>query len=194
MPGYQNEVTIELRGEDQRILSRQIIPLPYINKYGYASLVMNLAFEIPGTAEAGRLVISTQDEYGRMTALNSVALILLALGKSDLLAPNDVRESLFIQQPAPKSVIQGGKLIVNGYALQTSDQFLMLQLIATDGRVVGKRVASLSVPPEGGYGNFITEVPYTVTEATPALLVVWEGEGGFKNVVQLSSVDVLLGP
>ena len=193
-PGYLQRVKVELIGEDKRILVRQIVSLPYVNRYGEAVLSLKLNFEIPGAAESARLSISVEDEYGRMTALNSLPLILISVGDSDLIPSLDLRQPIFIQQPAPRTLIQGDSLMVSGRAHPDGDEFIMIQLVGQDGKVVGKRVCSLTQPDTSGYGSFVIDVPYTVTEITPALLTVWQSEDGFSNIIHLTSQEILLSP
>jgi hypothetical protein len=193
-PGANYKVQIELLGEDRRLLARQIVVVPWVNRQGMAALYMKLDFEIPGTAEAGRLVISVADEFGRTTALNSVPLILISIGESDILPPANKLAPITIQLPARKTLIQGENLLVYGFARPSSDGYLMAQLIAEDGRVIGKRVTNVEAQPGSGYGSFTAEVPFFVTEPTPALLVVWEGDGSLSNIIYLASVEVLLSP
>jgi len=193
-PGDEGKVIIELLGEDRRVVSRQIKVLPWVDKDGFASLYIKLDFEISATAEAGRLVISSPDEFGRTKWLNSVPLILISLGEPDIIPPVDTLETIVIQQPPPRTLVQGGTLLVHGTIRPSSDQYFMAQLITTDGRVVGKRVGNAPFPAEGSFTSFTVEVPYSVTEPTEARLVVWEGEGGFSNIVHLSSVEVMLSP
>jgi len=193
-PGNDGVVQVELLGEDRRVLTRQIVTLPWVDRYGRSTLYIKLEYEIPAAAEAGRLVISTTDEFGRLNAVNSTSLILMSLGEADLVPPPDLLTQIFIQLPSPRTLIQGKNLLVHGFARPVSDDYLLLQLVGEDGNILGKRVTNLETPGDNGYGSFTAEVSYQVSEATPALLVVWMGEGSLSNIVHLSSVEVLLGP
>jgi hypothetical protein len=193
-PGAENRVQVELLGEGGGILARQIVTLPWVDRYGKATLYIKLDFEIPSTAEAGRLRISTTDEYGRTTAVESVPLILISIGQSDILPPPDTLAPLFVELPTRKSLVQGKTLLVHGWSRPNSDDYLLLQLVGEDGQVLGKRVTNLEAPGPNGYGSFTAEVPFFVTAPTPALLVVWEGEGSLSNIIHLTSVEVLLSP
>lgn len=193
-PGYEKRVRVELIGEDQRVLTRQIIAIPYLNREGEGILSLSLNFEIPGTAEAARLSISTEDEFGRMTALNSIPLILMSVGEADLIPALDMRQPIFIQQPAPKTLIQGDTVVVSGRAHPDGDEFIMIQLVAEDGKVVGKRICSLTPPDASDYGMYVIDVPFTVTESTPVLMMVWQSDDGFSNIIHLTSQEILLSP
>ncbi len=191
-PGYEKRVRLELIGEDQRVLTRQIIAIPYLNREGEGILSLSLNFEIPGTAEAARLSISTEDEFGRMTALNSIPLILMSVGEADLIPALDMRQPIFIQQPTPKTLIQGDTVVVSGRAHPDGDEFIMIQLVAEDGKVVGKRICSLTPPDASDYGMYVIDVPFTVTESTPVLMMVWQSDDGFSNIIHLTSQEILL--
>lgn len=193
-PGKGGQVEITLYGEDWRVLVRQIKPLPYINRQGFATLYESMPFEIPGTAEASWLSLAVTDEFGRKTSINSVPLILLSLGQADIIPPADILSPIVIQQPSPLTLIQGKKVIASGLARSGGDTYLMMQLIKQDGNIVGNRVTDVKPAKDGGLGTFIAEVPYDVQEVTPVLLVVWQGKGSLSNIIYLSSVEVLLSP
>ncbi|NMC12347.1 MAG: hypothetical protein GYA34_05625 [Chloroflexi bacterium] len=193
-PGVLQRARVDLIGEDKRVLARQIVSLPYVNRFGEAILSIKLNFEIPGAAEAARLSISVEDEYGRMTALNSIPLILLSVGESDLIPYLDLRQPIFIQQPAPRTLVQGNTVVVSGRAHPDGDEYIMIELVDQNGKVVGKRVCSLSEPDTSGYGTFLIDVPYTVSESTPVLITVWQSDDGFSNIIHLTSREILLSP
>ncbi len=193
-PGKGGQIEITLYGEDWRVLVRQIKPLPYINRQGFATLYESIPFEIPGTAEAGWLSLAVMDEFGRKTSINSVPLILLSIGQADIIPPADVFSPIVIQQPSPMTLIQGKKVIASGLARSGGDTYLMMQLITQSGNIVGNRVTDVKASKDGGLGTFTAEVPYNVEEVTPALLVVWQGKDSISNIIYLSSVEVLLSP
>ena len=130
----------------------------------------------------------------RVTAVNSVPLILLSIGQSDVIPAVDLRAPILIQQPQPNALLQGKKVIASGLVRSSGDTYLMIQLLDSEGRVLGQRVTNIQPAKEPGFGSFNTEVPYTVSEPTPALLVVWHGVGSLSNILYLASVEVLLSP
>ncbi len=193
-PGAGGKVRIELLGEDHRLLARQIKTFTTLPAGAWAVLLTDLEFEIAGVAEAGRLQISVDDEYGRTTALNSVPLILLSLGDNDITPPIDVLAPISIQQPQRKTLVQGGTLLVSGIARPGSDQPLMVKLLSTEGQELGMRLAKVNDPIQNGYGSFVVEVAYSVEKTTPALLVVTEGGRNLNDVIHLTSKEIVLSP
>jgi hypothetical protein len=195
LPGYKQRVQIELLGEDRRVLFREIKAVLYVNPGAMAIVTLDKEFEIQATAEAGRLVIRTTDQYGRLTAVNSVPLILLSVGDPDISPPADQYNPILIGEPTPKTLIQSGRLLVTGLARPNGDGPLMIQLIDQKGSVVGQRLASITPPDApGGYGTFATEVTYTVSAPTPVLLTVWQGGDSIEDIIHLTSREIVLSP
>ena len=193
-PGKGRQVQIELFGEDRRVLVRLIQPVVWIDRSGFAQLYKEIPFEIPNVAEAAWLTLSVTDDLGRVTAVNSTPLILLSIGASDVIPAVDLRTPIVIQQPQPNALVQGKKVVVSGLVRSGGDTYLMIQLWDAQGKILGQRVTNVQPAEEIGFGSFNTEVTYTVTEPTPALLVVWQGVGSLSNILYLASVEVLLSP
>jgi hypothetical protein len=192
--GAKGRVRIELLGEDRRVLYREIRVINYAPAGAWAIVLADIDFEIAAIAEAGRLQLSVDDEYGRTVSLNSVPLILLSHGDSDITPPIEVLEQIIIQQPVEKSLIQANKVLVSGLARPNSEYPLQVQLIAPDGQIVGHRLADLNTPPGSNYGRFATEVDYQVDKTTNARILVTQGESGINDIIHLSSVEVMLSP
>lgn len=186
-------VRIELFGEDGRLLVRQDKKF-LANSVSWSNLSLDLDFEISATAEVGRLVISADDTYGRLMALNSVDLILMSVGEADINPSSAVDETIVIQQPGVKSLIQGGQVLVSGLARPNTSRPLMAELRDEKNKVVGFRQLGVSDPVEDGYGTFAVEVPYKVDALTPARLSVFEDGENVSTKTHLSSIEVMLGP
>ncbi len=192
--GNGKVLRIELFGEDGRLLARYLRTFQNI-PWQAARVDVNLDFEISGAGELGRLVVSLEDVYGRLIDVNSVNLILLSSGQTELNPATALQQRLVIQEPTPKALIQGGKLIVSGRALPNRpDQPLRVMIISEEGRILGQRLARVNVTIPGDYGVFIAEVPYTVTDLTSALLVVFEEGEPISDIAYLSSIEVMLAP
>jgi hypothetical protein len=200
-PGAGSQARIELLGEDGRLLfgETKVFNVP---EGAQAVLSMDIDFEIAAAAETARLQMYVQDAYGRTTAFNSVPLVLLSLGDSDINPPTDVLDPITIGQPTRKALIQGGTLLVTGMARFPAGTSLLARLIAEDGQEVGMRLANVAGDPESpdaglpvdGYNLYAVEVPYRVSQPTPALLVVSVGDADNTDIIHLTNVEVLLSP
>lgn len=192
IPGERGTVIVELLGEDGRILVRKVLSYTPGNRVRIAT---DLEFEIPVVAEAGRLVISTEDDDGRISALASVDLIMLSVGKDEINPSGDQLETIIIQEPIANTLIQGGSLMVSGLAL-AGDEPLYIELIKADGSPAGpsRQVEVIPLPDYQGYGTFTTEIPYTVTRTTAVRLIIYERAGRIPGITHLSSTVIFLTP
>ena len=193
VPGAAGKVTVELLGEDGRLLARQIVVLNE-NLGRKAGLALDLAFEIPGISELGRLQIITADEWGRPTAISSVDVILLSTGISDLNIVTDFLAHVMIKEPQAGDLIQGGILVVTGVARPTLDQSFLVELIAEDGKVVGMRLFDAEAGDINDHRPFLVEIPYTVTEPTRVLLVIRERSDRIPGTIYLVSMEITVSP
>lgn len=192
-PGDRGRVTLELFGEDGRQLVRQI---KTFNTTPGARVNLNaeLEFGIQAAAEVGRLVISAQDQAGRLVVLNSVDLILLSLGQSDINPSDALLEDIIIQQPVINTLVQGGTLVVSGLANPNTDRPLHVEILNDKNQVVGQRLAAVDRPTEGGYGIFAVEVPYQVSGFSTVRLIVFEDGERMSPIRHLASVEFMLSP
>jgi len=193
-PGAGGKVRIELMGEDGRLIYREIRVIDLVPVGAWATITLDIDYEIAVAAEAGRLKISVDDAAGRTVALNSLPLILLSVGDADIVPPADVLAPLIIRQPRKKALIQGGTLVASGRARLEGDGPLMVKLVTATGGEVGFRLADVVFQDGDSYGEFAVEVPYKVSEPTPALLVILEPGASLSDVIHLSSIEVLLSP
>jgi hypothetical protein len=102
-------------------------------------------------------------------------------------------EPIVIREPTKNQLIQGGKVIVSGLAKPTED-FMLVELVTSDGIVVGYRQAFATPAPDGSYVPFAVEVPYQVVAPTWVRLRVSESGTRITGMEHLSSVEVLLSP
>jgi len=186
-------VRIELHGEDGRLLARELRTFENI-PWNVANLSANLDFEISVVAEVGRLVISVEDSFGRLIDVNSVDLILLSEGVTELHPASALLQRIIVEEPTKNALIQGGNLIVSGRARPNGDQSLRAEIITEDGKVVGQRLVGVSIFTPGDYGQFAVEIPYNVDELTPALLVIYEDGGQLSPIAHLMSQEIFLAP
>jgi hypothetical protein len=194
-PGDDGRIRVELTGEDGRVLYRQVFLYTDAPAGARVNLNTKINFEIVGVAETGRLTVSVNDEYERLKALTSVDLVLLADGQADLTPTGDLLEDILIQQPLIKTMVQGENVLVTGLARTGNNQPLLIELIATDGRVLGSRLAGITpLQEDGGHRLFAAEVPFTVSSPTWVRVTVYDNSGRLPGPKHVSSVEVLLSP
>jgi hypothetical protein len=145
-------------------------------------------------AENGWLQIVQEDSKGRIASVNSVDLLLLALGDSELNDAPDTFEDIVIQAPRAKALIQGGNVRVTGLARMHSSQPLLIELETSDGKIVGTRQVSVTPIPGSTHGSFEIDIPYQVSSPSQVRIKVWEPSEKIHGILHLSSVEVLLSP
>ncbi len=192
IPGAERRAQVELWGEDGHLIYRKIFTFNSINLH--TSVLKDFGFETAGVAETGRLVVQTQDDYGRVMALASVDLILLAEGEADINLAHDVLAPIVIQQPEAEVLIQGGTLTVSGLVRTTGEQPLLVELIATDGRVVGSRLAGVTPTQTGEHHPFSVEIPYQVDAPTWVRVTISARGGSQPGPINIKTVEILLSP
>jgi hypothetical protein len=187
----QGEVLlVELRGKDGRLLVR------HLHRKGLTiddSLKAALNFQLRDPEEAGRLLLISRDIHQRTSAVNSVDLILSA-GAELILPAADASQSIQIHQPTAGSYQSGGNIIVSGTIRTETEGPLHIELVNQKGGIIGQRLAGIAGNPGGDSRTFTVEVPYSVSEATPVRVLVYEDGGLISPVRHLTSLEVILEP
>lgn len=191
---YHVEIWIEplQPGGEPRLLYRDVQRL-ISNPIDWVYLDPHIQFELSRVSEFGQVRVGMYDQNGRAVSVNSVDLILLSMGPSDITPTGDLTDPIVIREPTPNHLIQGGMVIVSGLA-KPSEEFMLVELVTSDGNVVGYRQAFVAPAPDGSYVPFTVEVPYTVTTGTWVRLQISENGVRIPGVEHLSSVEVYLSP
>jgi hypothetical protein len=193
IPGDGGRARVELYGEDGRLMYRKLFI--FSSPTGaQANLVTDIDFEIKGVAETATLVISTDDWYGRIKTLSSEDLILLSVGDSDINPPGDHLAPIVFQEPTPNILIQGGTFIVSGLVRTATDLPLLIELITTDGKVIGNKLAGITPGQAGQHRTFAAEINYKVDSPTWVRVTASEWNKWLTGKATLTSVEVLLSP
>lgn len=192
--GGDSNLTIELIGEDGRVISRKVLEIGG-NPRRRFWLAPDLPFEIEGAAETARLQLVTFDEFGRIEALSSVDLVLLQIGRNEINPPAITQEPYLIRQPARDDVVSGGLLVVHGLARPLNDSPLLIELVNEQRAVIIQK--QVIVPPPTGelsHTPFTVEIPYQVSDLTPVRLTIRQEGSRIPGTVALVSRLITLAP
>lgn len=194
LTGAEGKVTIELVGEDGRVISRQV--QDFGDKAGRRYWAApELPFEIDAAAETARLQVLIQDEYGRAAALTSVDLVLLQVGRNEINPSLIDEDPYLIRRPEADEVVSGGLLALEGLARPLNDSALYIELIDERGVVLSLKQLNVPAPVgELSHTPFIVEIPYKVSEVTPVRLVIRQEGSRIPGTVALSSQLISLAP
>ncbi len=195
MPGRDGYVWLRLIGEDSRTIVEQ--KLDY-RQYKERSLRIAplVSFSITSAAETARLELRIKDEYDRLIALSSVDLLLMMVGEDEIYPPTTIQERYLVRFPKPEQTISGGNVPVIGLANPINSNPVILELIDTQGNVLGS--TQIQVPPPTGdlsHTPFEAVIPYTITESKQVRLTLrQESNGRIPGTVALSSLTITLEP
>ncbi len=188
--GESGVIQVDLLGEDGRLLGRVIDRVERLLSGVYR--VYKMPFQIRAAAEKGYLQISTKDKQGRIRAINTLPLILLSAGTNEITpAGNVIYERAVLYTPKDKASVSGGVVNIEGRFWPFSVQPVFIDLIGPDRQVINTRVLTLnSLAPQ----DFVTTLPYKVTEQTPALLSVRQMEPSLNMPIYVYTQQITLNP
>ena len=187
--GDSASVQVDLYGEDGRLLSRmlkRVLPHPD-GSYQF----IKIPFEIPGAGELGRVTVSTTDKAGRITALNSVHVLLVSSGSNEINPSGNPSEPIGVFNPLLGELVSGGVLNVRGDVWPFNLQPVIFELLGPDGNSISLRILTVdSINPQ----LFETTIPYKVTEPTLARLSIRQDDDRISGLFYVYSQEVLLNP
>jgi hypothetical protein len=192
VPGHNNQASLDLYGEDGHLLASKLLLL--YTPYKWASFSLEMPFDLNSIGELGRLTLSTQDDYGRVNAVDSVHLLLLSEGTSIINQPGDLRERCVISLPVAGQRIFGGILTVAGKMHPFNNLPLTLELVGRDGKVIGTQVIPISSSPNNDELPFRVDIRYNISNPAWALLSVRQNDDRIGGLMYLYSQEVFLNP
>lgn len=187
--GSSQKVQIDLYGEDGRLLARELRNVLTTREGAFVSV--RIPFEIRAVAELGRITISTLDAEGRLQALNSVRVLLLSEGTSEITTPGNPSEPVGLFSPTTRDVVSGGVLNLRGDIWPFNLNPVILELIDPDGKSLGLRIITVNtINPQ----LFETTIPYRVSEPTAARLIIRQDDDRMTGLFYAFSREILLNP
>jgi hypothetical protein len=192
VPGHDNQANLDLYGEDGHLLASKLLQL--YTPYKWASFSLEMSFDLNSIGELGRLTLSTQDDYGRINAVNSVHLLLLSEGASIINQPGDLRERCVISMPVAGQRLSGGVLTVAGKIRPFNNLPLTLELVDRDGNVIGTQVVAINITPNNDDVSFRVDMRYNISNSVWALLSVRQNDDRIGGLMYLYSQEIFLNP
>jgi hypothetical protein len=187
--GESQSMQVDLNGEDGRLLARTVKKVPSSNHGVLQSI--KIPFEIGGTAEVGRITITTLDKAGRIQALNSVRVLLLSSGENEITPTGNPSEPVGVTSPLEEESVSGGVLTVRGDVWPFSLQPVIFELAGPDGKSLGLRILSVeNTNPQ----LFEATIPYKVSEPAIARLLIRQDDDRMPGFFYVYSQVVLLNP
>ena len=195
--GESDKIQVDLLGEDGRVLSREIKKLVR-NPLGIFQR-FEISFEIRAVSEAGYIRISTEDDFGRMQAVNTLPVLLYSVGTPQINPPgNFIYERIAMDGFKEKSNFYAGQAALQGRIWPFSDQPFVVEMISTQGKTLSSRILGIN-----GIDTqpFETVLPYKVTEPTPVRLtfrqenpLIGISDPVLGKLAYLYTIEVILNP
>ncbi len=185
-----HKIQVDLFGEDGRLIGRT---LRIVSGYpGGDPLSVKMPFEIRAAGENGVVQISTRDGHGHIQSLNSVRVLLLSSGASQINpAGNNIYERVVFYDLPPDFHTSGGILPVRGRFAPLNDKPVILELVADNGTSLGLRVLNFTGTD---WQAFDTTLPYKVTADTPAQLFIYQDDKVIDGRAYVYSQPIDLNP
>ena len=139
-------------------------------------------------------VYASSARDGGITHLSSTGVIFSPSGPEDIVTNQPHPEQITIFQPQNGGTVSGGVAHVEGFALASFEQTLLIDILDEQGNVVGSQPVTVQAPDLGQPGPFSADVVYTVTASGPGRVVVRDVSPAFGGDTHLSSVEITLEP
>jgi hypothetical protein len=194
-PGDDGIVRIQLVGEDGRIISSQLL-----NYYNYINrrfwIAPEIEFDIPGVGETARLELIALDQFNRPMDIFTLDLLLLKMGKSEIVPMDFEREPYIIRYPSSGDVARGGEVWISGLINPVNSSPITISLLNENNDIVGQSVFQVAAPSGNlSHTPFAIEIPYEVEDNTPVRVVIFqESDTRIPGIIHLSSFSMTVGP
>lgn len=155
---------------------------------------VDLPFNISGEQQAFIQVYATSPRDGGITHLASVGVTIADSGP-EILRPMEVQpERIMIYQPTSGAAVSGGVAHIEGFALASFEQTLLVEVLDADGNVLASQPVTVAAPDLGQPGPFNVDIPYSIATSGPGRIVVRDISPAFGGDAHLASVEVTLEP
>jgi len=155
---------------------------------------LDLAFSVSEERQGFIQVFDASARDGGIRHLNSVAVTLLPSGVPEVRVAVPGPERIAIFQPAPGDTLNGGSVHVEGFALASFEQTLVIEVLDADGTVVGGGPVMVQAPDLGQPGPFSADIGYMIGAGGPGRVVVRDISPAHGGDSHLASVEITLRP
>jgi hypothetical protein len=155
---------------------------------------VDVPFEVESTTQGFIQVFTESARDGGITHLSSVGVALAPSGPETIVPGQFHPEQIWIQSPVLGQAISGGVVRVQGYALASFEQTLVIDVYDASGNLVGRKPTMTHAPDLGLPGPFDDTVSYSVGSAGPGRIVVRDPSVAYVGDYHLASVEITLSP
>jgi hypothetical protein len=153
-----------------------------------------VAFSVMGERQGFIQVFTESPRDGGRTHLSSVGLRLSSTGPEEVRIVTPYPERIEIFKPRTGDTLSGGAVLVEGFALASFEQTLIVAVLDEDGKVLNMEPVTVRAPDLGYHGPFGIIMYYSISESQPGRIVVIDPSPAHGDDTHLSSVEVFLEP
>jgi len=155
---------------------------------------LELPFEVSEERQAFIQVFDSSARDGGLLHLASVGVLLTPGGPAEILTVEPHPERIEILQPLPGGTVNGGVVHVEGFALASFEQTLLIEILDVDGNVIGQQPVIVNAPDLGQPGPFSADIPYDTSISGPGRVLVRDLSPAFGGEAHAASVEIQLQP
>lgn len=155
---------------------------------------VDVLFELDEDQQGFIQVFHVSARDGGVLQLNSVGVLLATDEPEEIVFADPQPAQIAIFEPSMGDTVSGGVAYVEGFALASFEQTLVVRVLDADGNMVGEEPIMVDAPDLGEPGPYSAEVSYTVTEAGPGRIVVIDPSPAHGDDVYRTSVEIELLP
>jgi hypothetical protein len=188
---FEQNLVIRLLDEDGEILAQQ--PTTIQSELGQRGpFSAEIPFNVPVERQAFLQVYTESPRDGQITHLHTVGVRLSPTGPAEIRTAQPSMERIIIFTPLPGQAVAGGSLHVEGFALASFEQHLLVELYDEDGSRLAYTPVTVQAPDLGFPGPFRASLSYQVSQEQAGRLVVRDPSVAFPGDVHISSVELRL--
>jgi hypothetical protein len=155
---------------------------------------VDVPFEVESTTQGFIQVFAQSARDGGITHLSTVGVALAPSGPETIVPGQYHPEQIWIQEPVLGQTVSGGIVRVQGYALASFEQTLVIDVYDEAGNLVGSKPTMTHAPDYGLPGPFDDTVSYSVNSVGPGRIVVRDPSVAFVGDYHIASVEITLAP
>ncbi|HEY70527.1 MAG TPA: hypothetical protein G4O08_08095 [Anaerolineae bacterium] len=155
---------------------------------------VDVPFQVESTTQGFIQVFAESARDGGITHLSTMGVALAPSGPETIVPGQFLPEQIWIQSPVLGQTVSGGVVRVQGFALASFEQTLVIDVYDASGNLVGSKPTMTHAPDLGLPGPFDDTVSYIVGSTGPGRIVVRDPSVAFVGDYHIASVEITLEP
>lgn len=189
-PTFEQVLVVRLLAADGTELAQQSTTIEAeIGQRG--PFAVDIPFTVNGEQQAFIQLYATSARDGVITHLASNGITISDSGEAVTVSGEaEAPERITIFQPETNATISDGTIHVEGFALASFEQTLIVDVQDADGNVIASMPIIVEAPDLGQPGPFSADLVFDMPPAGPGRIVVRDPSPAFGGDVHMSSVEV----